>query len=343
MVREIGVGIIGCGAIASNHATNYIRDSRTRIVAVADVIQKKAKDLAQRFRIGTWYTDYRELLNHPDIDIVSICLPHNLHAEASVAAAESGKHILCEKPLAIDLEQVDSVVKAVRKARVKLGVVFQSRFREVVRKAKKEIENGTIGDLVLGDLQIKRFRKQAYYDTWRGKRGGAGGVLMNQAIHAIDLFQMFMGSPSTLIGKVATKTHEIEVEDTGIAILTFKSGALGVLEACTSIYPSLPIELNLHGTVGSILIKGNHCNLITPNRKEKWIEKVWPALTVPPFVNPKEHKPVIRDFVSAIIEDREPEVTGEEARKSIEIACAIFASSDRGEPYIFGKQHVNVR
>lgn len=158
---------------------------------------------------------------------------------------------------------------------------------------------------------------------------------MNQAIHAIDLFQMFMGCPKTLIGKIETKTHKIEVEDTGVTMLTFKNGALGVIEASTSICPGFPTRLNIHGTEGSVLIERNHCTLATLKGKEEWIEEEWPDLPTPPFVNPKEHELIIGDFLSAIAEDREPEVNGEEARKSVELVRAIYASSDNGKPYIF--------
>jgi len=333
MLDPLNIGLIGCGAIGRNHAENFVALEESRLVAVADVLEERAKEFGQRSGADV-YIDYRKMLKRPDLDAVSICLPHHLHAEAAVTAAEAGKHVLCEKPMALNLKQADEMIKAAAKAGVKLSIVMAYRFSELNRRLCSVIREGKLGNLILGDLIVKWYRSQSYYDSapWRGKWGTeGGGILINQMIHSIDLFQWFMGDIESLRGWIATKTHKIEVEDIAVAKVNFRNGAIGIIEGTTSAYPGFPKTIFIHGTNGSIVMSGHKVNVVTPEEEIEYFEEELPSLQRPPFVNPKMHMPIIKDFLLSIIQDREPVVNGEEGRKSLEIVRAIYKSSKSGE------------
>lgn len=332
---KLGVGVIGCGAIATVHAENFYCLPESELVATADVIKERAKTLAQRFEAKAWYADYKDLLKRKDIAAVSICLPPYLHAEVGIACAEAGKHILVEKPIANKLGDTDELIKAARKAGVKLSVLYEYRFNEAVQWVHKAIERGEIGKLILGDLLVKGYRTDEYYgDGWRGKWSTAGGgAIISQAIHWLDLFQWFFGPVDEVYGNIDTLTHKIEVEDVAGAIIRFKNEAIGTCIASTSVRPSFPIRIDAHGSKSTLVLEGPpeslRAKLLTAKRKVKkeCIPKPLPIVTAPPFVPPEGHKPPIIDFLTAINEDREPAITGEEGRKSLEIAVAIYKSA----------------
>lgn len=343
MKRLIGVGLIGCGAIAAVHVENFHQLPESRLVATSDVIEECAKSLAEQFGAKAWYTDYEDLLKREDIDAVSICLPHHLHAEVGIACAETGKHILIEKPMTNTLREADALIRAARKADVKLSVCYEFRFNEAVQWVHKAIESGEVGKLLLGDLQAKGYRKDEYYKVgWRGKWSTAGGgVVINQAIHWLDLFQWFFGSVDELCGAIDTLTHKIEVEDVAGAVIRFKNRAIGTFIASTSVQPpSFPIRINVHGSDGSLVLEGPYTSikaaLLKPEQvKKEMIAKPLPQRMTPPFVPAEGHKLPIIDFLTAIREDREPLVNGEEGRKSLEITRAIYKSSKSGQTIKF--------
>lgn len=343
--KKVGVGVIGCGAIATVHAENFYRLPESELVATADVIEERTKALAKRFEAKAWYTDYRDLLKRNDITAVSICLPPYLHGEVGIACAEAGKHILVEKPIAHNLIDTDKLIKAARKAGVKLSVLHEYRFNEAVQWVHEAIERGEIGKLILGDLWAKGYRTDEYYgDGWRGKWSTAGGgVIISQTIHWLDLFQWFFGPVDEVYGNIDTLTHKIEVEDVAGAVIRFKNKAIGTCVASTSVKPSFPIRIDAHGSKGTLVLEGQpeglRAKLLTEKEqvKKECIPKPLPIVTAPPFVPPEGHRLPIIDFLTGIIEDREPAVIGEEGRKSLEIAMAIYksAKSDKAIKFPF--------
>jgi len=327
---KIGVGIIGCGAIGGVHAENFFKQQNSRLVAVADVLEERSRELATRFGVEA-YADYRQLLRREDIQAVAICLPHNLHAQVTVEAARAGKHILCEKPIATNLKDADQMIAAAHDAGVKLGIVYNLRFDEVIQKSRKALDESKLGKLIAGDVLVKNFRSDDYYTGWRTKWDTqGGGVVITQAIHWIDIFQWFFGPVDSLYGIIDTLTHNIEVEDVAASVIRFKNGAIGSFFASTSTYPGSPTRMDIHGSNGTITIEStDKATVMTRDgRHETWVPSTkYRPVMVPPFVPVEGHEPCIKDFISAIAEAREPAVTGEEGRKSLEITLAVYDSA----------------
>ncbi|MEM3046464.1 MAG: Gfo/Idh/MocA family oxidoreductase, partial [Candidatus Bathyarchaeia archaeon] len=233
----LSVGIIGCGGIAQVHAEAWTRPPVARVRAVCDIVKPRAEALADRVKTAsgerpTVYEEYALLLKETNVDVVSICLPHYLHAPVAVAAAESGRHVLCEKPMATSLRDADIMIAAARRNNVRLGISFQLRFGDDMRRVKKALDENALGQLILADTWVKwyrddreYFRKDAVAESWRGKWATEGGALLiNQAIHSVDLLQWFMGPVQAAAGFISTLTHRIEAEDTAVASLRFRSG-----------------------------------------------------------------------------------------------------------------------
>ena len=245
--------------------------------------------------------------------------------------------------MTITLEDTDRMIEACQKAKVKLGVVFQLRFSDTFKKVKKAIKEGELGKLVLGDAYLKYYRSQDYYDSagWRGTwEFDGGGALMNQGIHGVDLLQWLMGDVDTIYGHAHTLVHRIEVEDIAVAVLRFKNGALGVIEATTSVYPStIPDRIEIHGEKGTIMVEGGAIvrweimgkDGALIDRREK-IKEVAKAITSPTDFGMEEHARQIADMIESIREDREPLVNGVEGRKAVEIILSIYHSSKTKKP-----------
>lgn len=342
MEKKVGFGIVGCGVIAPWHLKGIARTEEAQLVAVCDEVEEKARKMGEEEKVE-WYTDYQKMLEMPDLNVVCLCTPSSLHSQGAVAAAQAGKHILTEKPIAISLSDADRMIEAAHKAGVKLGVIFQRRSQNIFLKVKRALEEGELGKIVLGDAYMKYYRSQQYYDSgaWRGTwEFDGGGALMNQGIHIIDLLQWYMGPVDTIYGYAETLARKIKVEDTSVAVLKFKSGALGVIEGTTSVYPeTIPHRLELHGDRGSIMIEGEGIRRWEVRGEEgkvlsklEKIEEAGKAITSPTDIGMEGHIKQIGDMVEAIKEDKEPLVNGEEGRKSLQIILAIYQSAKTGKP-----------
>src|SRR5262245_51137551 len=256
-----GVAIVGCGMIARFHARALAEIPGAAIVAVADSDVPRAHKLAGELGLGAdrVYAELPPLLARRDVDIVIVATPSGVHMEPAVAAANAGKHVVVEKPLEITLERCDRIIEACDRNRVQLCTIFPSRFADANRALKNAVDAGRFGRLTLGETTCKWWRPQSYYDEggWKGTRAlDGGGALMNQAIHNVDLLLWMMGPVKLVTGFTATLAHErIEVEDTAIACLRFTSGALGVIEATTSVYPGFPKTIAVHGDRGSVVVE----------------------------------------------------------------------------------------
>jgi len=347
MYNQIGFGIIGCGTIGDIHAESINNTHGAKLIAVSDIDLEKAKKYSQKYNVK-YYQDYKKLLECKDINVVNICLPSGMHIEACIDAAEAGKNILCEKPLEVTLDKIDHINKIVCRNNVKLGVVFQKRFQESSRRIKEALEDKKLGKLISGSIYIKYYRNQEYYDSanWRGTwEYDGGGCLMNQGIHDVDLLQWFLGPVKSVYAITDTVAHKrIEVEDVAIAVIKFKNGAKGVIEASTSCYPGFPSLLQIYGTLGTITLRDdkitdwefiNTTKIDLDFSKQILLQKKTEQDEVdysnPIAVLKNRHKYQIEDMIRAINNNISPEISGEEARKSIEIIQAIYKSSRTGE------------
>lgn len=357
-MKKLGTAIIGCGKVGHTHALAYKTLPESNFVAVYSRDSAKAGSFAQDFGVKA-YSDLGSMLKDPDVDVVSICTPPHVHPDLAQACADHGIHMLIEKPVAFDLKGCDYIVSTVDEAGVKLGVVSQRRFYEPVQRVRHAVDAGKIGRPILGTLVLLSWRDEGYYnmDAWRGRWDTeGGGVLLNQAVHQIDLFQWLMGPIDELFGYWANLNHPfIEVEDSALAALRFKNGALGMIVLSNSQKPGLYGKIHVHGENGaSVGVQTDGGSAFISGVTEKVEPPINDLWTVPDEehllagwqdedrarcetldVMTHYHKLQIQDFLHAVIEDREPAVTGQEGRKPVEIATAIYRSQRDRRPVKF--------
>src|SRR5713101_6676581 len=251
---HVRVGILGAGGISDTHARAARAIDGVEVVAVHGANRDKSGALA-RAAGAVAYDNLEAFLAHP-MDIVAIGSPSGVHAEQALAAVHRGLHVLVEKPLDINTARIDAVIAAADRAGVKVGVFFQDRLTPDLVAMKAAIDGGRLGTPVFASGRVKWYRPPEYYgdSRWRGTwRLDGGGVLMNQAIHTIDALLWMCGPVARVSGRVATRFHQIEVEDTAAAVLEFASGAFGVLEASTAAFPGFPRRIEVTGTKGTLV------------------------------------------------------------------------------------------
>ncbi|MDX2037492.1 MAG: Gfo/Idh/MocA family oxidoreductase [Isosphaeraceae bacterium] len=346
-MAEHGFGIVGCGMIAEYHTKAINEIPGARVVAAFSrnpANGKKVADLAAPKGECVIHDDLERMLAHPGVDVVCICTPSGAHLEPAVAAARAGKHVVVEKPLEITLERCDAIIRACDDAGVRLCTIFPSRFSKANRRLKEAIDQGRFGRLTLGDTYVKWWRTQQYYDSggWRGTWDlDGGGALMNQAIHNVDLLAWFMGDVAAVQAMTATLVHErIEVEDTAVAVLRFRNGALGVIEAATSAFPGLLKRTEIHGENGSARVEQDDVTLWTFREAGAIDAEIQAEIaratgnaagaSDPRGIDHAGHRDQLADFLHAIDTGSKPMIDGAEGRKSVEIIRAIYESSRTG-------------
>ncbi len=253
-MRKLRAAIIGCGKVGSFHANAFINLDSIKFAAAYDNDMVRAKSYEKQYGIKA-YDSVEKMVANERIDIVSICTPHPLHAKPAIEALRAGAHILVEKPLASNLADCDLIINEAKKQGSLVGTVCQRRFYAPCMRVKKAIDEGKLGTPVLGMLTMLGWRDEAYYssDPWRGSwEHEGGGVLVNQATHQIDLLQWYLGPVDSLYGAWANFNHPyIEVEDTAVAVLRFKSGALATIVASNSQNPALYGKVHIFGSNGA--------------------------------------------------------------------------------------------
>lgn len=341
---SLGFAIVGTGMISRFHA-RAIEDVRgAKLVACCDMAADRAKAFADE--VGcTPYDDMKKMLTDSSVDVVTIATPSGAHMEPAVQAAKAGKHVIVEKPLEITLRRCDKIIDACKKAGVKLGTIFPSRFHDSSIQMRKAIDQGRFGRLTLGDAYVKWFRTQEYYDSgaWRGTwKLDGGGALMNQAVHTVDLLSWLMGPVEEIQAQTATLAHKrIEVEDVATATLKFKSGALGVIEATTAAYPGYLKRIELHGSEGTAVLEEEDLKIWDFAKKKPADKAIHKAMQQskstgggaadPSAIGHHGHTMQFKDFVKAIKTDGTPAVDGHEGRKPIEIILAIYKAAQSGK------------
>ena len=345
MPATMRVGIVGCGNIAANHVLAF-RGAGVEIVGCADVDDGRAAGFARRHEIPAAVGSVDALLDL-GVDVVSVCTPHPTHEAVVTAAAARGVHVLCEKPIAIDLASAGRMIAACETADVTLGVLFQRRFWPAAQRIRAAIDDGTLGTPFLGHAAVLLHRDTSYYtaDPWRGTWAtDGGGVLTTQGVHNVDLLQWFMGECVEVSAAHTTVAHPIEVEDTAVATLRFASGGLATLSASTALTPGLGTRVLVTGPGGT-------AGLAEYPEGSEAVNDVWAVpgaeAVRPPFgpglrpdiplsaINGSLvpfHARQIADFVDAVRAGREPAVTGRDAAKSLAILTALYASATSGHP-----------
>lgn len=254
------VGIIGCGVIAPNHLLPLKEFEETEIIAVCDIKADRANKYASEYNCKA-YTDYKEMIEKENLDSVHVCLPHYLHCEVTVYALSNGVDVLCEKPMAIHYSEAIKMKETAEKYNRKLGIIFQNRYNDGARFAKKLIKKGKLGKVTCVYADVIWGRDQAYYDSdaWRGKwKTEGGGVLINQAIHTLDLLRYLVDSE--VVSVESSVSHKgptnIEVEDTAEGLIKFENGARGIFYFTNNFLGNISPRLNVEGEKGRIEIRG---------------------------------------------------------------------------------------
>jgi UDP-N-acetyl-2-amino-2-deoxyglucuronate dehydrogenase len=358
-VKPVRVGLIGCGKVGQIHAAAVRGIAGAELAAVCDSDAGRVRAFADRY--GTrGYTDVGDLLREGQVEAVVIGTPHPLHAAPAVRAAEAGVHVLVEKPLAASLADCDAMLAAADRAGVRLGVISQRRFYEPVRRMKAAIDAGKIGRPALGVFTMYSWREPAYYqsDPWRGRWDTeGGGVLVNQSPHQLDLLRWFLGPVAEVSGYWVNVNHPgVEVDDTAVAVLRFRSGGLGAVVTSVAQKPGLYTKVHVHGTTGASVG-------VETDRGATFIAGVTavaePALNDIWTVPGEEHLLAafqaedrarfaridaathyhglqIEDFLGAAREGRPPLVSGEDGRAVVELFTAIYRSNREGRPVRLG-------
>ena len=333
-MSPIGIGILGCGNVATIHAEAIRHVPGLRLVAVCSRSSASARKLSERFQVPG-YTDIEQFLAEPCLTAVDICTPSGTHSSLGCAAAGRGKHVLVEKPIDVSLVAADLLIQACERAGVCLGVSLQSRFLDAPRALKDAVDTGRLGTFVAASAYIKWYRSADYYRsaTWRGTLSlDGGGALINQAIHTVDLLRWMMGPVENLYAFSARRVHgQIEGEDTLVAALRFRSGALGVIEAATSIYPGFKRRVEISGTEGTAILDGD--NITTWALRDGSPNPAPPSREIadgsadPMAIDFEGHRRIMDDFAAAIREGRRPLVDGHQGRHSLELVLAAYESA----------------
>jgi predicted dehydrogenase len=354
----VRTALVGCGKVGSIHAAALRDLPESTLVAVCDSDPARAAAFAERHG-GRPYSDLGEMLRDSGAQAVTVCTPHPLHAAAVIQAAEAGVHALVEKPLAASLADCDAMLAASRKAGTVLGVISQRRFYEPVRRLKAALDAGKVGRPVLGTFTMLSWRDEDYYrsDPWRGKWATeGGGALVNQSPHQLDLLQWFMGEIEEVSGYWANLNHPyIEVEDTALAMIRFKGGALGSVVTSVSQRPGIYTKVHVHGSngasVGVETDRGATFVAGVSRVPEPPITDLW---TVPGEehllaefqaedratfqkvdATTHYHALQIQDFLRAILTGRQPLVTGEDGRVVVAMFTAVYRSNRERQPIRF--------
>lgn len=333
---DFRVALVGCGRISQNHVDAIASIEGLHLSAVCDVLEERARDTGKRLGVP-WFTSYETMLRRAEADLVTIATPSGLHAAQGVLAARAGKHVVSEKPMAITLRQADELVRACDDAGVRLFVVQQNRLNPPVQLLRRAIDKGRFGRIFVANTTVWWSRPQEYYDhaAWRGTWEFDGGAIMNQASHYVDLLQWLVGPVETVMAKTATLARRIEAEDTGIAVLKFRSGALGCIQVTMLTYPhNLEGSITILGERGTVKIGGT-----AVNRLEQWSFEhadeddrlVDAANTSPPTVYGFGHQGYYRNVLAVLRGEGKPDTDGRGGRKSLELILGIYQSARTGK------------
>ena len=334
----IKFAILGCGRIAKRHAellgTGQIAGAR--LAAVCDIDPTRVDTFATRYGVPG-FTSLADMLASPGIDVVSVLTPSGMHAEHAIAVAQAGRHIVVEKPMALTIEDADAMIRAADIAGVRLFIVKQNRFNVPVVKARQALDAGRFGQLVLGTVRVRWCRDQAYYnqDAWRGTWAQDGGVIANQASHHVDMLGWFMGPVESVHARGLRALVDIEAEDTAVATLRFRSGALGIVEATNAARPKdLEGSLSVLGATGAVEIGGfavnkiRHWQFAAPLAEDTNVLEKFSVN--PPNVYGFGHQAYYEHVVDCLAKGVKPLVDGHEGRSSLELVAALYESMASG-------------
>jgi UDP-N-acetyl-2-amino-2-deoxyglucuronate dehydrogenase len=342
--REIGFGVVGAGLVAPFHL-NAIKDSfGGKAIGVFDISRERAAQVAEKFGIRAFDT-LKEMLDERSVDVVCVATPNHLHREASLRAAEAGKHLLIEKPPAMSLKETDEIIDACTKGGVKAGCFVQCRVRKATQAMKSALDAGRFGRLLHADAYMKWFRPQEYYtsDRWRGRRECGSGVTVAQGFHYIDLLQYLAGQAHTVEAKMANIGHPgVEVEDEVVAQIQYRNGARGIVHLSTALWPGTDVRIEINGTDGTAVMVGERIETwkFRDERSEDGeIRRVGDpsqatgAGGAADFGH-RDHMVVVQDMIGCIDSEREVIIPVASVRPTVEVVLAMYLSAEQKRPVV---------
>ena len=330
-------GIIGAGLIADFHARAIGDIPNAKLIGCCDKMPEKAKILADKFKVRG-FEDYRQMLESDEIDIITIATPSGFHAEPTIAAAQAGKHVLCEKPLEITLERIDEMIEAHEKSGTYLGGIFPYRFNDMMEPLREAINSGRFGVITYAGIYVPWWRTEDYYkDSWHGTWNlDGGGALMNQSIHMVDMLCDLLPPIESVQAFTATLGHKIETEDTAAATLRYANGALGIIYGTTSSYPGAFRRFEITGTKGTVINVENSITVwqfADENLRDKEILAKFGQIeggggvADPAAITHENHTRNFKAFLDALETGEKFRIDGREARKAVEVILAVYKSA----------------
>ncbi len=339
------VGLIGTGAISHKHAQAY-QNIGFEIAAVYNRDPERGRAFCQQYG-GDYFPNWKDVCTHPRVDFIDVCTFPDLRLEPLKLAADHGKHVQVQKPIAIDVETAREMVAYCAEKKVKLGVVSQGRFNDAMLFLKRAVDGGRLGKIFQADAYVKWWRSEEYYSrpikgSWAVEGGGS---VINQGIHQVDwLLHLIGGAKRVYAEWHLGARHKIESDDVCSAVLRYQSGATGVIQTSTAMWPGFTERIELHGTKGSAIMSGD--------RISKWevvddaeaesdpapiAAEVASGASDPMAIGLAPFERLFLDFGASIREDREPQSSGAGGLRALELVQAIYASARNEQPVTIGQ------
>ena len=342
-MKQWNFGIVGAGLIADFHAQAIRAADGANLVGVCGRTFSNVEHLADKYDCQT-FGSLEELISCDEIDVVAIATPSGFHLEPAVAAAEAGKHVICEKPLEITLERIDAMITAHKKSGTLLGGIFQNRFTEPMAPLKEAINQGRFGVITYAGIYVPWWREEEYYEnSWHGTWAlDGGGAMMNQSIHMVDMLCDLMPEIESIQGFVNHIGHpQIETEDTAVATVRFEGGALGVIYGTTASWPGQFKRFEITGTKGTAVYLENSLTVWqfadeTPEDKkirEKFGQTAGEGgVSDPGAIPPENHTRNFQAFIESLEKGEDFCINATEARRAVEVVLAIYESAKENRP-----------
>jgi predicted dehydrogenase len=332
-MQKTGVAVIGCGAISKMHFDSILNAKNTNLLYAVDTDKERAEDAAAAYGCG-FHTDYREVLKDPSVHVVHLCTPHYLHCQMALEAMESGKHVLTEKPMAILQEDAEKMILKSEETGLTLGVCFQNRYNATSVKIREILRSGKAGSILGAKAAVIWSRDEGYYksESWRGTwEMEGGGVLINQAIHTLDLLQYFVGNAVSVRGSYFSSLLEkaIEVEDTAQAVIKFDNGVNALFQATNCYCVNSPVSIEIICTKAIIKLDGDLTIQYSDGKTEVFTDDN--IVTGEKSYWGYSHKLLMQDFYHCIQSGKKFALNGYQGIKALKIVNAIYKSSDMGQ------------
>ncbi len=334
--NHIKVGLIGCGAISKKHAAAIAAIKTMSLVGAFDLSKQNGQKFAKEHNVP-FFTEASTMIKATKPDILVIATPSGMHAQNLLELLPYNKHFIVEKPLALRLDDIDNILEQCDQKGLKIFVVKQNRFNPPIQKLKDAITSGRFGKLVLGSVRVRWCRTQEYYEQkkWRGTWEFDGGVLTNQASHHIDTLLWMMGEPVSVQAKTTTRLASIEAEDTAAAIIKFKNGALGIIEATTATRPKdLEGSISILGEKGAVEVAGFFMNKLKTwqfAKSQPEDQDIWLKHASVPNEFAWNHTEFYKNVSTSLTSGSKGLIDGLEGRKSLELISALYESAETGK------------